>query len=134
MVRMVVRVLIPAMVLAVILMYVFSLTGTPNIHYLITGGVLVVLAITDHQLTRKGLKLGAQEANPLVRWFIRKLGFNATLPIVLVFLALLIAFRWESLHIAGQLALIIIWGIVVANNVRILRHRMAIARATAAVQ
>lgn len=124
-----IKVLILAMVLAVILMYVFSFTGAPSIHYLITGGMLIVLALVDHFLTRKGLKLGAKEANPLVRFFIRKLGFNATLPIVLVFLVLMIAFRWESLNIAGQLAMITVWTAVVANNVRILRRRMAIARA-----
>lgn len=117
-----------AMVLAVILSYVFSLTGTPVIHYLVTGGILVALSLADHFLTRKGLKLGAKEANPLVRLFIKRFGFNATLPIVLVFLAILIAFRWESLPVAGQLALITVWAVVVARNVRILRRRMALAR------
>lgn len=123
-----VKVLISAMVLAVILTYVFHYTGTPTIHYLVTGGILVSLAIADHFLTRAGLKLGAKEANPVARFVIRKLGMNATLPIVLVFLALMIAFRWESTPVAGQLALVIVWGFIVARNVRILRHRMALAK------
>ena len=129
MVRMITRVLIPAMVLAVTLMYVFSFTGTPHIHYLITGAILVVLAVTDHFLTRRGLKLGAQEVNPVARFLIKRLRFDATLLIVLVFLGFLIAFRWEGTLVAGQLALIVVWTAVVVNNVRILRHRMAITKA-----
>jgi hypothetical protein len=81
--------------------------------YWLLMALLVALNVADYLTTKKGLRLGAREANPAMRWVIDKAGVEGLAVLKLAFIALLI---YHSIPTKVLIILIVLYGAVVGNN------------------
>lgn len=79
--------------------------------------VHVALQLADVFVTEKGLKLGIREANPLARWLIDHVGFDASYAIKIVIPA---AALWYANIVPLTIALNVFMLFIVVRNIKIL--------------
>jgi len=106
-----------------ILIEILSRVNIPDIHYLISGGLLLLVAVCDHTLTKKALDVGAEEGNPIVNFIFRKVGFRFGSLFILALLCVFVIFLWSSLPVYAQFSLIIVYSIVPVNNILVVMKR-----------
>lgn len=82
---------------------------------------LIVLQVADAALTIKGMKSGATEANPIVRWLVGAIGRDgALLALKAAAIAALVYYidQTPTVLLAGLAA---VYAVVVVRNVRVVR-------------
>lgn len=95
----------------------------PEVHYLITGCLFMLIAVCDHVTTWIGLSIGATEANPLTRFIFNRIGFRSGSLLILLGLLIFVLICWNDLPVYAQLSLILAYSIVPVNNFIVLRKR-----------
>ena len=87
---------------------IFSLMPLPDIDWRITGGILVLLNQGDQWTTRRFIKKGHREGNPLWAFVFKKIGVGILRYVIVTgVIVLIVLLLWEKIGIAGQLALVI---------------------------
>lgn len=92
----------------------------PELGFPILAAVLVSAGLCDFLLTRHALHLGCREANPVVRWLLRRLGWRT----VFVLMAVLVFAAWYASTKLFSFAVVIFYLGVLANNA-VAIHRKA---------
>lgn len=107
------------------LQFILSYIPLPSINnnnYIRFG--FLTLPVTDMLLTRKILSLGGREANPIAVLLMKYI--KPTPTFILFFLCMfgLVYFLWKEANSFTLYSLILLYGYVIYNNVKVLRRRM----------
>ena len=78
--------------------------------------ILVSAVAVDSYSTYRSLKAGGTEANPIVRFLFKRIGFNATLVLVWIAWALIIHFKVITALPQQQTALALAYWVIPVNN------------------
>ena len=100
----------------VILTLLFSLVPLPSIDWWITGVVLFCLVLTDQWTTRRFLRKGIEEGNPVWAFLFRKFGFQRSSLALTLVVAIMITLFWKYLVNPIQLAFLSVSALTIAWN------------------
>ena len=86
--------------------------------------IFFAAVVMDHTTTKKALKSGAHEVNPIVAQLIRWLGMSKAFPVLLAIMGVLVYIIWANTSPPEQLALAFAFFTVpIANGIGSVRHR-----------
>ena len=108
----------------------------PTVGFGLAAILLYGFALGDFLSTKKALRLGARELNPIGRLVIAKFGVNK-LPILSVtVMSLVLVFAWGRTVVSGQYSMLVVFfGILVSNTFQIRKwEKKAIEREVAKVK
>jgi len=88
-----------------------------------SASLLMVAVLADYKTTVTALKLGGEEANPLVRYLFNKLGVKKGGMVVISFFIAFIIFPYRTVLPCQQLAMSCTYFWVPINNLLVLRGR-----------
>lgn len=106
------------------LLFLLEDVNFPEVHYLIMGFLLILVAICDHVLTYKALKNGAKEKNPIANLMFNFIGIKKTSFLILIGFIIFIYFLFKDLPVYAQLSLILSYSIVPINNFIVWRKKI----------
>lgn len=89
---------------------------------------LCCLVAADFLLTKKGLKTGERELNPIARLIIGKFGINKLPILPAAVLCLVLTFVWDKAPASSQYSIFILYLCVVGWNVTVLRRGVRAAQ------
>ena len=100
----------------VFLTLLFSLVSLPSIDWWITGVTLFCLVLADQWTTRRFLRKGVEEGNPVWAFLFRKFGFQRSSLALTLVVAIMIALFWKYLVTPIQFAFLSVSVLTISWN------------------